>query len=100
MLVDLVALEEDSCFRAEACIAFPPELSDTIKREVISCFQVNIANAIKDMDYTCCCCSRFVNPVELNLIPDNDSIFMAAFETNTLHRCDLDICGCSETFNF
>ncbi len=25
---------------------------------------------------------------------------MATFETNILHRCDLDICSCSENFNF
>ncbi len=81
-------------------MAFPPELSDITTREVISHFQFQITNAVKHMDHVCCCCSRFVDPLELNLIPDNKPILMAAFETNILHYCDLDICGYSETFNF
>ncbi len=100
MFVDPVALEEDFRLRVEAYIAFPLELSDTTTREAISYFQVQITNAVKHMDHVCCCCSRFVDLVELNLIPDNEPILMAVFETNILYHCDLDICSCSETFNF
>ncbi len=81
-------------------MAFPPELSDTTTREAISRFQVQITNAVKHIDHVCCCCGRFVDPVQLNLILDNEPILIAEFETNILHRCDLDFYGCSETFHF
>ncbi len=98
--VDPIAFEENFRLRAEACMAFPPELSDTTTREAISCFQVQITYVVKHMNHVCCCCSRFVDPVEFNLFPDNEPILMAALEMNILHYCDLDICSCSETFNF
>lgn len=92
---DPVALEENFRLRAEECMSFPLELSDTSTREAISYFQVKITNAVKYTDHVCCCCSRFVDPIELNLIPNNEPILMAVFKTNILHCYDLDICGCS-----
>lgn len=100
MPVNLVALEEDFHLRAEAYMAFPPELSNITTREAISRFQFKITNAVKYMDHVCYCCSEFVDPVELNLIFDNEPILMAVFESNILHRYNLDISGYSETFNF
>ncbi len=53
------------------------------------------------MDHVCCCCSQFVDPLELKSIPDNDAVLMAVFETHIFHYCNLDVCGCcSGSFNF
>ncbi len=52
------------------------------------------------MDNVCYCYSRFVDLIKLNLIPNNKPILMAAFKINILHCYDLDICDCSENFNF
>ncbi len=66
-----ITLEKDLHFRAEACIAFSFELFNTTTGEAISRFQVQITNVIKYINHICYCCSRFVDPIELNLIPDN-----------------------------
>ncbi len=89
-----VVLEEEFRFREDAYLVFFSEVNDSTTREAIGYFQVNIENAVKYMDHICCCCSRFVNLLELKSIPDNDVVWMAAFETYILHRCDLDVCGC------
>ncbi len=98
--IDPVALEEDFCLRGEVCIAFPLELSNTTTREAISHFQVQITNVVKYIDHIYYYCNRFVDPIELNLVSDNEPILMAVFETNILYWCNLDICSCSEIFNF
>ncbi len=98
--INPVTLEEDFRLKAEACMAFSSELSDTITLEAISSFQVQITHAVKHIDHICYCCSWFVNPIELNLILNNEPILMATFETNILYRCDMDICNCSANFNF
>lgn len=100
MPVDLVILEEDFRLKAKACMVFPPKLFYITTRKVISYFQVHITNTVKHIDHICCCCSQFVDPVELNLIPDNEPILIVTFETNILHCSNLDICGCFKTFNF
>ncbi len=96
-----VVLEEDFRLREDAYLTFPPEVNNSITREAIRRFQVNIENAVKHMDYVCCCCSRFVDPLELESIPDNNAVFMATFETYILHHCNFDVCGFySGSFNF
>ncbi len=96
-----VVLKEDFRFREDAYLAFPPEVNDSTTREAIGRFQVNIENAIKHMNHVCCCCSRFVDPLELENIPDNDEVLMAAFKTHIVYHYDLDVCGCcSGSFNF
>ncbi len=53
------------------------------------------------MDHVCCYYSRFVDPLELKSISDNNVVLIAAFKTYILHRYDLDVCGCcSGSFNF
>ena len=81
-------------------MAFLPKLSDTTIQKANSRFQVEISNAVKHIDHVCCCCSRFVDPVEFNLIPDNEPILIVAFKTNILHCCGQDIYDYFETFNF
>lgn len=76
------------------------ELLDTITQEAISYFQVQITHAVKYMDHFYYCYNQFVDLVKLNLIFDNKPILIAAFEINLLYCCNLDICGCSKTFNF
>lgn len=100
ILVDLIALEGDFHLRAEGCIVFPLELSDTTIQKAINCFQIQITNIVKHLDYICCCYSQFVDPVELNLIYDNELILMAIFEIHILYPCDLNIYSYSKTFNF
>lgn len=100
MPVDLVALEEDLCLKAETCMAFPLKLSDTTIQKAISYFQVQITNAMKYKDHICCFYSQFVDLAVLNLISDNIFILMAVFEINILYSYNLDICNYSETFNF
>ncbi len=96
-----VVLEEDFHLREDAYLTFPSEVKDSISREAIGRFQVNIKNAVKHMDHVYCCCSRFVDPLELESIPDNNVVLMAAFETNILHCCIFDVCDCcSGSFNF
>ncbi len=99
--VSPVVLEEDFRLREDVYLAYPLEVNDSTTWEAIRRFQVNIKNAVKHMDHVCCCCRRFVDPLELESIPDNDAVLMAIFETHILHRCDLDVCGCcSGYFNF
>ncbi len=99
--VSPVILEKDFRLREDAYLTFPPEVNDSITREAIGRFQVNIKNAVKHMDYVCCCYSRFIDLLELKSIPDNDAVLMAAFKTHILHCCNLDVCGYySGSFNF
>ncbi len=101
VLVSPVVLDEDFRLREDAYLLFPPEVNDSTTREAIRRFQVNIENAVKYIDYICCCCSRFVDPLKLESIPDNNAVLMAAFETYILHHCDLDVCSCcSRSFTF
>lgn len=79
-------------------MTFLPELSDNIIQKTISCFQVNISNIVNYINHICCYYSRFIDPVKLNLIPENKPISIIAFETNIFYYYDLDICVCSETF--
>ena len=64
--VDPIALEEDCRLKVEMCIVFLLELFDTTIRKTISCFQVQIPNAVKYIDYVSYYCSQFV--ILLNLI--------------------------------
>ncbi len=94
-------MEEDFRLREDAYLAFPPEVNDSTIREAIRYYQVNIENAGKHMDHVCCSYSQFVDPLELESIPDNEAVLMTVFETHILHRCDLDVSGCySGSFNF
>ena len=53
------------------------------------------------MDHVCCYYSRFVDPLELESIPNNNAVLMAVFETYILYCYNLDIYGCcSGSFNF
>lgn len=61
ILISLVILEEDFCLGKEVYLTFSPKVNDSITREAIGRFQVNIKNTIKYMDHICCCCSQFVN---------------------------------------
>ncbi len=94
-------MEEDFRLKEDAHLAFPPEVNNSITREAIGRFQVNIVNTVKYMDDVCYCCSRFVDRLELKNIPHNDVVLMAAFETHIFHYCNLDVCGCcSGSLNF
>ncbi len=101
VLVSPIILKEDFRLREDVYLTFPPEVNDSITREAIGHFQVNIKSVVKHMDYVYCCYSRFVDPLELESIFDNNAVLITAFETYILHRCDLDVCGCcSGSFNF
>ncbi len=99
--VSLFVLEEDFRLRKDIYLTFPLEVNNSITKEVIERFRVNIENIIKHMDHVYYCCSQFVHLLELESIPDNNAVLMATFETHIFHCYDLDICGCcSGSFNF
>lgn len=52
-----VALEKNFCLKKKAYVTFPPDITNSTTREVISRFQVNIENVVKYIDHVCCCCS-------------------------------------------
>ncbi len=52
-----VVLEKDFRFREDVYLTFLPEVNDSITKEAMKCFQINIKNAIKHVDYVCCCYS-------------------------------------------
>ena len=94
-------MEEDFRLREDTYLTFPPKVNDLTIREAIRCFQVNIENTVKHIDYVCCYCSRFVNLSKLESILNNNAVLLAAFETYILHCCDLNVCGYySGSFNF
>ena len=99
--VSPVVLEEDFRLKEDAHLIFPPKINGSMTRKAIGCLQVNIENTVKHMDHVCCYCSRFVDPLELESIPDNNAILMAIFETYILHCYNFDVYGyCSRSFNF
>ncbi len=57
VLVGPVVLEEDFRLKEDVYLTFSPKINDSITREAIGRFQVNIENAVKHMDHVCCCCS-------------------------------------------
>ena len=59
--IDLFALEEDFCFSIGVYIVSLSKLFDITTQKAINCFQVQITNVVKYMDYICCCCSQFVD---------------------------------------
>ena len=89
-----VILEEDFRLREDAYLTFFSKINDSTTREAIGRFEVNIKNAIKHTDYVYCCCSQFVDALQLESISDNDAVLIAAFKTNIFQRCDLDVYGC------
>ncbi len=89
-------MEEDFRLRKDADLTFPPEVHNSITKKAIGHFQVNIENAVKHIDHVYCCCSRFIDLLELESITDNNAVLMAVFETYILHRYNLDIYGCSD----
>ncbi len=91
--VSPVVLEEDFRLQEDTYLTFPPEVNDSTTKEAIERFQFNIKNAVKYIDHVYCCCSRFVDPLELESIPDNNAVLMAVFETYILYRYNLDVCG-------
>ncbi len=99
--IRLVVLEEDFRLREDAYLTFSPEVNNSIIREAIWRFQVNIENALKHMDHFCCCCSQFIDPLKLESIPNNNVILMVVFKTYILHCYYFDIYSyCSKSFNF
>ncbi len=99
--VSLVVLEEDFCLKEDAYLTFPSEVNNSTTREAIGGFLVNIENAVKYMDHVYCYCSQFVDPLELESIPDNDVVLIAVFETYIFYCYQLDVCGCcTEYFNY
>ena len=98
--INFIALEEDFDLGVEAYMTFLLDLSDITIQIVINCFQVQITNTVKYIDYVCYYYCQFVDLVELNLISDNKSILMTVLKTTILHYCNLNICGCSKIFNF
>ena len=55
--VSPIVLEEHFYLKEDAYLAFSLEVNDSITRESIGRFQVNIENAVKHIDHVCCCCS-------------------------------------------
>ena len=96
-----VILEGDFRLGKEAYLTFPPKVNDSITRETIERFSVNIENPVKHIDHVYCCFSWFVDPLQLKRIFDNNLVLMAVFETNILHCCEFHVCSCcSRSFNF
>lgn len=52
--INPIALKKDFCFRKETYIAFSPKITDSIIKQAISQFQINIDNAIKYLKHICC----------------------------------------------
>lgn len=101
MPVNPIALEKNFCLREKVYMAFPLVVTDSIIKQAICCFQVNIDNSVKHIKHVCCYYSQFVNLSQLEIFFDNDAVIMAAFKINILYCCNLDICGCcAGTLNF
>lgn len=99
--VSPVVLEEDFCLKEDVYLTFPPKVNDFKTREAIRHFQLNVENAIKHINYVCCCSSRFVDLLKLKSIFDNNAVLTAVFETYIFHYYNFNVYGCySESFNF
>lgn len=99
--ISSINLEEDFCLRKDTYLIFSPRVNNSITRDIIGCFQVNIKNVVKHMNHIYYCCSRFLNLLDLENISDNDLVLIAIFKTYILHCYDLNICYCcSGSFNF
>ncbi len=94
-------MKENFCLKKDAYLKFSPQVNDSIIREDIGHFQVNIENAAKHINHICYYYSQFVDPLELESISDNNAVLMAVFKTNKLYHYDLNVISCcSGSFNF
>ena len=83
--INPIALKKNFCLGEKTYSIFSFKANDSITKEAIRRFQVNIEKAIKHMDHIYYCCGRFVDCLLLKIIFDNNVILMVTFKINIFY---------------